>query len=137
MIEIGSTLVKLRNEKGLCQKELSAHLSLSAGTISNYENNVHLPDLNTLRKLADYFGVTTDYLLGRTEQRCSPKTMTQYLTGDYETSEIVNTILSLDANGRNSALSYLFYLKKASDTEHKGDIQKSKTIADPDKKSLA
>ena len=46
MKEVGPILAKLRKEKGLGQKELSALLNLSVGTISNYENSVHAPDLN-------------------------------------------------------------------------------------------
>jgi len=115
MTELGIILTRLRQEKGIGQKELSAHLNLSIGTISNYENSIHSPDLNTLHKLADYFGVTTDYLLGRTEYRCPPETLAHYFTTDYTVSDIVDVILSLDDDQRNSAVSYLSYLKETSD----------------------
>ena len=65
----GRILTELRKEKEIGQKELAVYLNVSVGTVSNYENDVHSPDLSTLCKLADFFGVTTDYLLGRTVQR--------------------------------------------------------------------
>ena len=83
MREIGDTLSDLRKEKGLGQKELASLLNLSVGTISNYENGVHAPDLNTLCRLAEFFHVTTDYLLGRTEYRCPPEILSRYVALDY------------------------------------------------------
>ena len=61
----GELLAELRQDKGLTQKQLGRVLSVSTGTISNYENGVHYPDLEKLVQLADYFQVSTDYLLGR------------------------------------------------------------------------
>ena len=65
MTELGTRLANLRTEKGLTQKKLASLLNMSGGTISNYENGVHSPDPNTLCRLADFYCVTTDYLLGR------------------------------------------------------------------------
>ena len=58
-------LALLRQIKGIRQKELALYLHVTVGTVSNYENGIHQPDLITLCKLADYYEVTTDYLLGR------------------------------------------------------------------------
>lgn len=60
-------LKELRTQKGIGQKNLACALHCSVGTISNYENGIHDPDLNTLVRLADFFDVTVDYLLGRTD----------------------------------------------------------------------
>ena len=57
----GEILAKLRIEKNVGQKELATYLRVSVGTVSNYENDVHSPDLTTLSRLADYFEVTTDW----------------------------------------------------------------------------
>ena len=65
MAVFGELLAELRQDKGLTQKQLGKVLSVSTGTISNYENGVHYPDLEKLVILADYFQVSTDYLLGR------------------------------------------------------------------------
>lgn len=65
MAQFGDLLAELRQDRGLTQSELGKVISVTSGTISNYEHGFHLPDLEKLVLLADYFGVSTDYLLGR------------------------------------------------------------------------
>lgn len=71
MVDLGELMAELRQDRGLTQKQLGKILSVSTGTISNYENGVHYPDLEKLVRLADYFQVSTDYLLGRQDDPCS------------------------------------------------------------------
>lgn len=111
MREVGKTIAQLRMEKGLRQKDLSNILSLSPSSISNYETNAYWPDLGTLCKIADYFNVTTDYLLGRTEYRCPPDILDKYVTKDYAVNNIVNTLLTLDSASVDAVLKYVDYLK--------------------------
>lgn len=111
MREIGETLANLRKEKRLGQKKLATLLNMSVGTISNYENGVHSPDLVTLCRLAEFFHVTTDYLLGRTEYRCPPQLLKQYITPEYRAQDIINTVLSVDLESRLSILDYANYIK--------------------------
>lgn len=59
-------LVELRKEKGLSQVALAKELGVDCSTIAKYETGDRLPDLVMLCKIADYFNVTTDYLVGRT-----------------------------------------------------------------------
>lgn len=61
----GKRLKKLRLERKLTQEELGKIIHVSKVSISGYENGNRTPDTDTLQKLADFFGVTTDYLLGR------------------------------------------------------------------------
>lgn len=63
-------LKALRTDKGLSQKEMAEYLGISQPAYANYERQAREADYETLKKLADYFNVTTDYLLGREE---SPK----------------------------------------------------------------
>ena len=65
---------ELRIQRNLQQKDLAAALEIAANTLSQYENGKREPDQETLIKLADYFGVTTDYLLGRTDEPTTQKT---------------------------------------------------------------
>ena len=58
-------LAMLRKVKGAPLKEVAGYLQVAVSTMSNYETGVHQPDFDTLCKLADYYGVSTDYLLGR------------------------------------------------------------------------
>lgn len=57
----------LRTELGLNQPELATRLKVSKQTVSNWENGNRTPDNDMLIKIADYFNVSTDYLLGRTD----------------------------------------------------------------------
>lgn len=58
---------ELRNAKGIKQEELSKLLGVSQGNLSNWENGVYEPDIPTLIKIADYFEVSLDCLIGREE----------------------------------------------------------------------
>lgn len=62
-------LKELRKEKGISQLKLAMDLSMNQNTISRYETEERQADYETLIKIADYFNVSIDYLLGRTENR--------------------------------------------------------------------
>lgn len=66
---IGEIIQELRLDKGLNQKDLAEYLVVSVSTISHYESGTNSPDIVTLSKIADFFGVSTDYLLNRTRLR--------------------------------------------------------------------
>lgn len=59
-------LKDLREEAGMTQKQLAEKIGNSQRNISNWESGNSQPDLETVVRLADLFGVTTDELLGRT-----------------------------------------------------------------------
>ncbi|PET03963.1 transcriptional regulator [Bacillus cereus] len=65
MKTFGNIIRDLRKQKGITQKELAQSLQLSESTIGMYERNERQPDYNTLIRIADYFRVSTDFLLGR------------------------------------------------------------------------
>jgi len=57
----------LRLEKKLTQIEFAKKLNMSNGTIGSWETGAVLPSVSVLIKIADFFEVSTDYLLGRTD----------------------------------------------------------------------
>ena len=59
----------LRTEKGESLEKISKYLNVTIQTISNYENEKRDMTPDTILKLAEYFNVSTDYLLGRTDIR--------------------------------------------------------------------
>jgi transcriptional regulator with XRE-family HTH domain len=65
-------LRKLRTTKNLTQREMADYLGIDRTTYVKYETGNSEPNFETLNKLADYFCVTTDYLLGREETKKSP-----------------------------------------------------------------
>lgn len=67
--EFGENLKKLRTARDLTQQELGAKVGLSKAVVSKYENGLGYPTFDVLIRIAAYFGVTTDYLLGVTEER--------------------------------------------------------------------
>lgn len=67
MSNFGERLKYLREKYKMYQSELAEKLNLAPSTISMYERGDRDPDTSTLSKIADIFNVTTDYLLGRTE----------------------------------------------------------------------
>ena len=60
-------LRKYRIEKGITQIRLSIESGVSQETISAYESGKAMPSAETLIKIADFLGVSTDFLLGRTD----------------------------------------------------------------------
>ena len=62
-------LRELRTEAGLSQEQLAGILSLHKSTVSLYENGRREPDDDTMQRIAAYFRVSVDYLLGRTDVR--------------------------------------------------------------------
>lgn len=65
-------LRELRRKRGISQLKLAMDLSTNQNTISRYETGEREADYKTLIMLADYFDVSIDYLLGRTD---NPKTL--------------------------------------------------------------
>lgn len=59
----------LRNEKGESLDKLAKFLNVTMQTISNYETEKRDMTPDTIIKLAEYFGVSTDYLLGKSDIR--------------------------------------------------------------------
>ena len=61
-------LKELRKERKLSQLKLAMDLNMNQNIVSRYENLERQADYETLIKFADYFGVTLDYLLGRSDK---------------------------------------------------------------------
>lgn len=61
-------LKELRAEKGLKQKEVAEQLGISTSCYGGYEQGAHSPDHAILIKIASFFDVSVDYLIGRTDE---------------------------------------------------------------------
>lgn len=64
MTVFATRLRELRTDKGLSMKGLAREINATDGAVSNWENDVNEPKISYLIRLAKFFGVTTDYLLG-------------------------------------------------------------------------
>ena len=58
----------LRAEKGLSQRAVAADLHISQALLSHYENGAREPGLQFVCRACDYYGVTADYMLGRSQR---------------------------------------------------------------------
>lgn len=89
-MKIGDRMKKLREEKGLMQQDVCNALDIEQSTLANYENNRRVPKTDILIEIANYYGVSLDYLVGRTDERFDnskrrPKDLNKFL----QQSEII------------------------------------------------
>lgn len=71
---------KLRRSKNLTQTQLSGMLGVAQSTIVSWENGQRKPDIDSLMKMAEIFGVSTDELLGRVPMNYRIEDLTQNVT---------------------------------------------------------
>lgn len=62
---IGERIAQLRKNRSMSQFQLAKTLNIATSTLGMYEINKRKPNMEMLEKLADFFGVSIDYLLGR------------------------------------------------------------------------
>lgn len=84
--EFGKRLTFLRKETTMTQEDLGKLFNVHKGTISKWESGSRTPDIDIIVKIANYFNVTTDFLLGLSDER-KPSAKTIY-TGK-ELSDLV------------------------------------------------
>lgn len=66
-MDLKTRLTKIRNEFGITQKQLADGIGLSVIAIQNYESGRRKPAFDVLISLADYYNVSLDYLVGRSD----------------------------------------------------------------------
>ena len=69
MTKLSERLLALRHELNLSQKRLVREMGLALNTYVRYERGEREPDATTLVQIADFYHVTLDYLVGRTDKR--------------------------------------------------------------------
>ena len=82
---LGEILRDLLTDRDITQKQLAESLNIGASTLGNYIQNNREPDFETLKALADFFNVSTDYLL---DHRRPP-------ASDYREDELLRVFRSL------------------------------------------
>lgn len=88
----GERLKKVRIDRGLRQEDIGAIVHVGKSTVSQWENNIHVPDIETIVKIANYLNVTSDYLLGRTNVRTPIETIAAHHEGEEWTEEELEEI---------------------------------------------
>ncbi len=89
-IAFATKLSSLRREKNISQKAVADALGISQALLSHYEKGIRECNLDFLVKAADYYDVTTDYLLGRTESRHGNNSVfeEEEIESDYQLKDI-------------------------------------------------
>jgi len=64
--DFGMRLQKLRKQRGLTQDQVARRIHVARGTISAYENNLKDPTAKIITRLASFYNVSADYILGLT-----------------------------------------------------------------------
>ncbi len=73
MSDLSNRLISLRLAKNILQKDISTDSNINLRTYQRYEKGERVPPADALLAIADYFDVSTDYLLGRTNNPNSHK----------------------------------------------------------------
>lgn len=93
MVKYGDRLRSLRENLGLSQKELADRLNINRSTYARYETSSTQPDYDILDALANFYDVSVDYLLGRTNS---------YQTQTKEERDIAKRLKQFEAELENS-----------------------------------
>lgn len=105
---LGKRIKELRLERGVTQSELSDYLGLTPKMVSFYELEQRFPPQDIIIKLADYFNVSADYLLGRSEIRNSDELLKEYSSlynkSPKEIEEYINLLKSYNDNGNGNGM---------------------------------
>lgn len=98
-MNLGNKLSELRKNKRLSQRAFANIIGVSSGAVAMWETNKRLPDIETLIRLADFYNVSLEYLLGRSDGR------TDCYNNDLSHKE--NELITYFRNTRNaSSLSF-------------------------------
>lgn len=98
-------LKELRESRHLTQTGMGARIGVTQQNISRYERDVSTMPVEILLETADYFNVTTDYLLGRSEMKRNLEGQVQVNREIEEYFDLVEMYQDLDARDREIVLS--------------------------------
>jgi transcriptional regulator with XRE-family HTH domain len=93
------TLRELRVKNGMTQKDLGEALKLTQRTITNYETGKNYPPIEGLRKIADFFEVTPDYLMSAQDEFISAAHSKGGTRGRRSARQLVEEVSGLFAGG--------------------------------------
>ena len=111
----GERLKELRSEKGYTLEKLADEYNkiyeagLNKGTLSKYENNKQEPMVNVVNNLASFFGVSSDYLLDRTDKRSE--------SAGNISDQVLQLIEKLPSDKQKDAIDFLEFLVRKNQDE--------------------
>jgi len=104
-MNFSKTLRALRTENNITQKQLASHLNIARSTLAGYETKSHQPDFETLQKIANFFGVSIDYLVsGNLFSNTKQNEIIDEVVLDHEINFI---LLHLNTSAKQDLLEYM------------------------------
>ena len=116
-------LRKLRKSRKLNQKQFAKEVFLSPSAVSQYETGRTMPSRETLDRIAKYFGVSTDYLLGASSVAEVEELLIQEYCSGVAVSDLLKVLMGL--NGKNREV--LLHVAKALELQGRQDTPNGKT----------
>ena len=102
--QFGTIVKQLREKKGMDQKQLGEIVGVSDKTVSSWEINRTEPKMGIVQQLADYFGVSTDYLLGRISSNLPIDVLQKALTDGTPVSDVIHSLFQLPPDRQRAIL---------------------------------
>lgn len=112
MITFGETIKELRKEKNATQREMAKALSVTVSTLSHWECDYQEPSFKDLALLAKYFDVSTDYLLGLTDEYDGVRSSPASASLPLDESELLGNYRALSYAGKARAAAYVDLLRE-------------------------
>lgn len=112
-------LRELREDRDMKQSDVAALLGTSQQYYSKYETGKYEMPVRYVTALADFYGVSVDYLLGRTACRIKLDDYRKSIVTGYTADEMLADVLTLDRKGRQSVRDYIELQIKANQANKK------------------
>lgn len=110
----------LREDKDLRQSDIAKIIGTSQQHYSRCEQGDSELQTRAVIALANFYNVSVDYLLGRTDCKEGIQAMNQTVVGDYTSGHLITDVLSLSNIGRHAVLDYIELQKLKEKAEHMG-----------------
>lgn len=118
---MGSRIKQLREKRGLIQEMLAAELGITQQMLSKYERDTTLIKVDVLKKIAEYFNVTTDYLLGVSDVKRDLQGQMKVNETLDEYYDLVEVYKELDQYDQEMIWSIMQMVRKTSEIRNKNN----------------
>lgn len=105
-------LKKLREDKGITQKELAAQIMVSPSAVSQYERELCSPSRDTENRIAQYFSVSVDYLNGESKYPEIERQLNQIYGENSTLHQVISSMLHLSEKHKNSITQIIMSFEK-------------------------
>jgi len=107
----------LREDRELHQKDIAKLIETTQQQYSKYETGETEISTRVLIVLADFYGTSTDYLLGRTNRKEGMVSVKEMLTKKYSAGELISDIATLTPERRSTVVDFVMFLKSCEKAE--------------------